>query len=144
MTDPIRIAQDRFTQGYNCSQAVLSAFAGEGGISEETALKLASPFGGGIARQGGVCGALTGALMALGLHQGNATPEGKENTYQISEEFIRRFKERHGTILCRELIGYDLSIPEELQKAREGRVFSTICPALVSETARLLAEMLKG
>ena len=137
--DLIQTARDRFAQGFNCSQSVFSAFAFQLVLSNETALKLSSPFGAGMARQGQVCGALTGALMVLGLQHGNFDPEGKEQTYQIADEFIRKFKERHGTILCRELIGYDISSQAGLQAARERRVFTTICPALVKETAESLA-----
>ena len=143
MTDPIQTANDRFAQGLNCAQAVLSAFAEETGITEEAALKLASPFGGGIARQGQVCGALTGALMALGLQRGNSSPQGRDETYRISEEFVKAFEERHGTILCRELVGYDISTPEGLLAARDGKVFTSVCPALVNGAAEMLAEMLK-
>ena len=140
MTDPIQTAQDRFEQGFNCSQAVFSAFATELGIPEDTALKLASPFGGGVARQGNVCGAVTGALMALGLQRGNATLENKDDTYRLAEEFVRRFQERHGTILCRDLIGYDLSRADELQNAREQGVFKNTCPGLVKSAAELVSE----
>ncbi len=119
LTATVQTATDRFAQGFNCSQAVFSAFASQLGLSNETALKLSSPFGAGMARQGQVCGALAGALMVLGLRHGNVDPEGKENTYQIAEEFIRKFKERHGAILCRELIGYDISTSAGLQAARE-------------------------
>ena len=143
MTDPIQLASDRFAHGFNCAQAVLSAFAEETGISEESALRLASPFGGGIARQGQVCGALTGALMVLGLHIGNTDPSYKEETYFLSQEFMETFQKKHGSILCRELLGYDLSRPEGLQAAREGKVFATVCPALVSGAAEALTEMLK-
>ena len=143
MTDPVKIANDRFAQGLNCAQAVLSAFAAQTGLSEETALRLASPFGGGIARQGQVCGALTGALMALGLQRGNSTAQGKDETYRISEEFVRAFQQKHGAILCRELIEYDLSTPEGLQAAREGKVFASVCPALVNGATEMLAEFLK-
>ena len=143
MTDPLQIANDRFAQGLNCAQAVLSAFAAQFGISEETALRLASPFGGGIARQGQVCGALTGALMVLGLQRGNSAPQGKDETYRISEEFVQAFQERYGAILCRELIGFDVSTPEGLQAAREGKVFDSVCPGLVNGAAEMLAEILK-
>ena len=143
MTDPVQIANDRFAQGFNCAQAVLSAFAAQAGISEESALRLASPFGGGIARQGQVCGALTGALMALGLQRGNSTPQGKDETYRISQEFVQDFQERHGAILCRGLVGFDISTPEGLQAAREGKVFARVCPGLVNGAADMLAEILK-
>jgi C_GCAxxG_C_C family probable redox protein len=142
MTDPIQLAEDRFAAGFNCSQAVLSAFASQAGISDEVALLVASPFGGGVARQGQVCGALSGALMALGLLRGNKTPEGKDETYQLAQEFFQRFQERHGGSLCRELLGHDISSPEGLQAARENHAFTTVCPALVRETARSLAEFL--
>ena len=137
--DPIQTASDRFAQGFNCSQSVFTAFASQLGIPNETALKLSAPFGAGMAREGQVCGALIGALMVLGLQHGNVDPEGKEKTYQISEEFISKFKDRHGTILCRELIGYDISTPAGLQSAREKHLFTTICPVLVKETAESLA-----
>jgi C_GCAxxG_C_C family probable redox protein len=143
MTDPIQTAQDRFTQGFNCSQSVFSAYASQLDIDNESALKLASLFGGGIAHQGNVCGAVTGALMVLGTLKGNATPETKAETYRIAEEFIKQFQELHGTILCRELIGHDISTPEGLQKARERDVFVSACPVYVRDAAKLVADFLE-
>ena len=143
MQNPIQTAQDRFSQGFNCSQAVFSAYASQLGMDDETALKLASPFGGGVTHQGDVCGAVSGALMALGLGRGSASVDQKDETYHLAEDFIRRFQERHGSILCRELIGHDISTPVGLQSAREQRVFKTICPGLVKDAAGLVAEFLK-
>jgi C_GCAxxG_C_C family probable redox protein len=142
MTDPTQTAQELFSQGFNCSQAVFCAFAPEFGIDEETALMLASPFGGGIAHQGQVCGAVSGALMALGLGRGSATVEQKDETYRMAEGFIQRFQERHDTLLCRELIGYDISTPEGLQSAREQGVFKMLCPTFVESAVRIATEML--
>jgi C_GCAxxG_C_C family probable redox protein len=142
MANPIKTAQDHFAQGFNCSQAVFYAFASQLGIEDEAALKLASPFGGGVAHQGDVCGAVTGALLALGLARGNATLENKAETYRIAENFIERFQERHATILCRELIGHDISTPEGLQSAREQNVFASACPVFVKDAAELVAEFL--
>ena len=71
-------AVELFLKGYNCSQAVFGAFAEELGINEETAFKLAAPFGGGVGRQREVCGAVSGMLMVLGLEEGYSTPETKE------------------------------------------------------------------
>jgi C_GCAxxG_C_C family probable redox protein len=144
MTNPIQTTQDLFAQGFSCSQAVFSAYAPRFGIDLETALKLASPFGGGVARQGDVCGAVTGALLALGLRRGSATVEEKDETYRIAEDFIMRFRGRHGTILCRELIGHDLSTPGGLQSAREQKVFTTICPEVVRDAAELLVQFMDG
>ncbi len=142
MKNPTQTAQDRFSQGFSCSQSVFSAYAAQLGIDDETALKLASPFGGGVAYQGQVCGAVTGALMALGLARGSATVDQKDETYRMAEEFVKRFQERHDTILCRELIGHDISTPDGLENAREQKVFQTICPGLVREAAELVAEFL--
>lgn len=142
MQKPIQTAQVRFAQGFNCSQSVLCAFASKVGIAEETALKLASPFGGGIAHQGEVCGAVTGALMALGLGRGSAALEAKDEAYRLAEDFFQRFKERHGSLLCRELIGHDISTPPGLQSAREDKVFNTVCPGLVKDAAELVSEFL--
>jgi len=143
MSDPSQVAAERFDQGLNCSQSVFSSFAAQAGLPEETALKLASPFGGGIAHHGQTCGAVTGALMAIGLLRGNATPEGKYETYRLAEEFIQRFKESHQTTQCRELIGYDIHTPEGLQDAREQDVFHTICPALVKDAVLLVDTILE-
>ena len=143
MADTIQTAQERFTQGFNCSQSVFSAFAPELGIPDEIALKLTSPFGGGVAHQGNVCGAVTGALLALGLQRGSSTVEKKDGTYRVAEEFIRRYKVLHGTILCRELIGFDISKPDELRNAREQGVFKSTCPGLVKAAAELVGEFLE-
>jgi C_GCAxxG_C_C family probable redox protein len=142
MTNPIQIANERFDQHFSCSQSVFSAFASRFGLTDEQALKLASPFGGGVAHQGQVCGAVTGALMAIGLARGNATLDQKDETYRLAEEYLERFQERHGTILCRELIGVDISTPEGLQRAREQDVFKSICPRLVQDATELVEEFI--
>lgn len=142
MADPIQTAQDRFAQGFSCSQSVFSAYASQLGLDDEIALKLASPFGGGVAHQGNLCGAVTGALLALGLARGHTTKDKKDDTYRLAEEFLRRFRERNSTILCRDLIGYDISTPPGLQAARDGKVFKTICPKLVKDAVELLGECL--
>jgi len=119
-------------------------YAAHLGIDAETALKLTSPFGGGVAHQGEVCGAVTGALMVLGMKRGSATveAEAKDETYKIAEAFVKRFEELHDTILCRELLGYDLSQPDELKSAREKGVFTSACPVFVKDATELVAEFL--
>jgi C_GCAxxG_C_C family probable redox protein len=144
MTSPSETAVVRFRQNLNCAQAVFSVFAPQFGPNEETALKLASPFGGGMARQGQVCGAVTGALLALGLGRGGATPAKKEEANRLGQAFIRRFEEKHGTLLCRELISSDLSTPEGWQRAKENGVFETICPLLVHDGAEIVQALLEA
>jgi C_GCAxxG_C_C family probable redox protein len=144
MTDPIQVANKRFSQHYSCSQSVFSAFASRFGLTDEQALKLASPFGGGIAHQGHVCGAVTGALMAIGLARGKTDPQDKDAVYQVAQAFMQKFEEKHGTILCRELIDYDMRVPEEYQAARDQKVFTTLCPNFVQSAVEIVAELLDG
>jgi C_GCAxxG_C_C family probable redox protein len=127
MSDPVKRAAALFEQGYNCSQSVLAAFAPELGLPEATALKLAAPFGGGIARSGELCGAVSGAIMALGLRYGYILPGDspeKELVYQKVQAYLAQFQARHGCMLC-----------SELKKAED-------CPGLVVSSAGLLAELL--
>jgi C_GCAxxG_C_C family probable redox protein len=144
MANPIQTAQNLFANGFNCSQAVFSAYAAQLGIDDETALKLASPFGGGVSHQGNVCGAVTGALMVLGLARGSASSDKgkKDETDHVAEDFIRRFQDLHGSILCRELTGYDISKPGEMEKAKGKSVFQKTCPGLVKDAAELISRFL--
>ena len=135
-------AKNRFEQSFSCSQAVFSTLAPELGIPEDMALKIASAFGGGISRQGEVCGAVTGALMTLGLKYGSDAPDNDAAIREASQELMRRFKEENGSILCRELLGYRLNISEEREKAKESGVFSTVCPHLVHHATVLTEEIL--
>ena len=143
MTDPKQIANERFAQQYSCSQAVFSAFAPQFGISNEQAIKLASPFGGGMARQGQVCGAVSGALMVIGPARGSTDPNNKETAYRLGQEFMQKFEARHGTVLCRELIEYDLRVPEEYQAAKDIKVFTMLCPSFVQSAVEIVVELLE-
>jgi C_GCAxxG_C_C family probable redox protein len=134
-----------YKEGFSCAPAVFSAYASEFGLDIETALKIATGFGGGMGRMGETCGAVTGAFMVIGLKYGKIKAEdnqAKEKTYELVREFAKRFKARNGTILCRELLGYDLSTPEGMKLAREKGVTATLCPKLVQSAAEILEEML--
>jgi C_GCAxxG_C_C family probable redox protein len=142
MADPAGIAVRRFDEGFNCAQAVFSAIAETSGLPLDMALRIATPFGGGIARAGQTCGAVTGALMALGLTFGTASAadkEGKERQYRIAQDLMERFKERHGSTVCRDLLGYDISTPEGLKEAHDKGLFTTLCPLLVADAVGLVA-----
>ncbi len=129
----------------NCAQSVLSVFSQEAGLDAVTALRVAAPFGGGMARSGNTCGAVTGAYMALGLAQKLSLDnprEGLDKTYQLARKLNEEFKALHGTLVCRELIGCDLSTPEGMAEAREKKVFASICPNLVGDAARIVESLL--
>ena len=121
---------------------MLTAFASEFGLDTETAFKIAAPFGGGLARRGYTCGVVTGGLMVLGLKHGYTSPEGRDATYAIADEFMQRFKESHGYLACRDLIGYDISSPESRRLAQESGVFQSICPKLVDDAVELVTQLL--
>jgi C_GCAxxG_C_C family probable redox protein len=124
---------------------VLSSFGDQFGLERELALKVAGAFGGGMARMGDTCGAVTGALMAIGLKYGmtQAKDEGaRDKTYKLAQEFAAKFKERHRSINCRELLGYDLSKPEERKAALEKGVFTTLCPQFVQDAAEIVEQLL--
>jgi C_GCAxxG_C_C family probable redox protein len=140
------IAVACFDEGFNCSQAVFSAFAPQLGLDRVVALKVAGPFGGGIGRMGETCGAVTGALMVIGLKYGQTTSEdkaAKEKSYELVRQFAERFKARNrGCLACRELLGADIGTPEGMQKIREKQAFTTMCPKFVRDAAEIVEELL--
>jgi C_GCAxxG_C_C family probable redox protein len=134
-----------FGERFNCAQAVLTAYAGELGLDRETALKIASPFGAGMARMGETCGAVTGAFMAIGLKHGRTKADdeaAKEKTYELMHEFVKRFRERNTSILCNVLLGYDVSTPEGRKSAEEQDAYANVCPRYVRDAAEILEEIL--
>jgi len=145
MSDKSRAALEAFSSGFNCAQAVLSVFAGELGLDREAALKIAGGFGGGM-RRGEVCGAVTGALMVLGLKFGQCLPEDKEAkklSYDKAAQLERLFEEENGSILCREILGLNLGIPEEYAKAEALGLFAAVCPRMIESAVRLAEDLLR-
>jgi C_GCAxxG_C_C family probable redox protein len=134
-----------FEEGFNCAQAVLSAFGPDLGLEESMSLRAAQSFGGGIAHRGELCGALSGALIALGLRYGKtegADDASRDRTYAKAAELLTRFEERFGSCHCRTLIGYDLTDPAQYAMAKESAVFRETCPRFVTEAAALLETLL--
>ena len=146
MENKVSNAEECFNKGFNCCQAVLSAYGVDLGIEEEKALKIASGFGAGIAYIGDICGAVTGAFMVLGLKFGRSRTEdkkAKEKTYKLIHEFIKEFKSKNGSIKCNDLLGVDVGTKKGLKKASDEGKFSTICPAIVRDSAGIVERLLK-
>ena len=137
--------KEEFIRGYDCSQVVLREFAGELGITEDEANRMSACFGGGML-EGEVCGVVTGALMAIGLKYGHSNPENvmaqKEIMMEKSAQFRQRFKEKYDTLICRPLLGYDVSRPEELQAAMDSGRMLDFCPKLAYEAIQILKGIL--
>jgi C_GCAxxG_C_C family probable redox protein len=92
-----------------------------------------------MGRRGETCGAVTGAFMVIGLKYGKATAEddaARDKTYELVGEFVARFKDRHGSIVCKKLLGYDLSNPKEGEAAKKKGLFDTLCPPVGTECNR--------
>ncbi|MFA7229249.1 MAG: C-GCAxxG-C-C family protein, partial [Melioribacteraceae bacterium] len=112
---PLEKAINLYNEELNCSQAVLCAYADELGLDNETALRIASPFGGGIARNGKICGAVSGGLMVIGIKNWNSgikREDAKAKVYQISNQFLEEIKKRNGAIDCEDLLGINVSTAE--------------------------------
>ena len=138
-------AKNQFEKGFSCAPAVLSTYSNQCGLGKELALKIACGFGGGIGRTGRTCGAVTGAVMVIGLKHGQADltdEESRQETHRLVKKFIDRFTALHGSIECKELIGYDLSNSGELKSARESGVFQNKCPSFVYDSACILEDVL--
>lgn len=131
---------------YHCSQALLGAFAGDFGLDLKTAFKISTCFGGGM-RQGTTCGCITGGLLVLGLAFGFADPQDKElETYgnRKTEEYIRAFREKmQGDIYCRDILGKDISKPEEMAVIRQEGLIMQKCPRAFFASIEILEKMLE-
>ncbi|KDR96438.1 C_GCAxxG_C_C family probable redox protein [Peptoclostridium litorale DSM 5388] len=143
--DRVKEAMGIFNGGFNCCQAVVAAFAQELGLDRETALKISSGFGGGM-RNAEICGAVSGAVMALGLKYGHFNEDDADSKEKIGERvkaFSSTFKEKHGSIICRELLGCDTSTEEGKEYAAENELREKVCNGLIECAVELLEDMLK-
>lgn len=105
--DRTETALTAFASGFNCAQAVLAAYCEDFGLDTPTALRLGEGFGGGVAGGGGLCGALSGAVMALGLYAGRDEAgdlAAKEHTQSLILALLARFQARHGDTACEALL----------------------------------------
>ena len=131
--------------GYNCSQSLVIAFCDELGLSQEMAARVAAGFGGGM-RHGGTCGCVTGALMVLGLKYGQvgaSDQETKKKAYALVQEFQKRFAQKHGSIVCKELLGHNIGTEEGMQCIKEKGLLQSRCNTFIADAITLLEEMIE-
>jgi C_GCAxxG_C_C family probable redox protein len=135
-----------FKEGFSCSQAVLAAYGKQFDLQQELALRIAGAFGGGMGRMGETCGAVTGAIMVIGLKFGCTTAgdlKARENAYAVVREFVQRFKERNVSVLCRYLLDCDISTPEGMKRAKEEGLIKQACPKFVKDAAEILDQLIE-
>lgn len=138
-------AKKYFSNGFRCSQAVFAVFSEALGLKKELALKIATPFGGGFDR-GDYCGAYVGALMAIGLKYGSCQgndDDAIEETKEMKALFEKEFLKTEKGLLCKEILGYDKSIPEELEVIKSQEIAKDICPKVVDRAVEIVEEIFK-
>ena len=136
-------ALELFLGGYNCAQSVLASFSEGYGLEAEKALKISGCMGGGC-RHGDICGAVMGAVMVVGLKYGRGFGEDAE-AKQICDaafwQYMEEFKKTHGSIVCRELLGYDVSTEEGMAKHKLIPRAESPCTDFVKDTVDILEEI---
>jgi C_GCAxxG_C_C family probable redox protein len=144
VVEPIQAAHTFHQEGYNCAQSVILAFAERYNLDKDLAARLAAGLGGGMGRAARTCGAVTGAIIVLGLQHGSHPPmdkEAKEQAYAIARQFQAEFQARRGALDCRDLLGVDISTPEGLARARAEKLFQG-CDGYITTAVQILLEMI--
>jgi len=140
------IAVQKFSEGYNCAQSVFYCFCDDLGFDKNTALKLACGFGGGMGRKEEVCGAVTGGIIVLGAKYGRGEKDNRtatEVTYKKTRELMDRFAAKHGTFICRSLLGgCELTTDAGQQLFKENDLFNKVCKPCVQSAVEILEEIL--
>ena len=134
-------ANELFDRGYNCAQSMFYTYGKDFFEKGSPVMKVASGFGGGISSMGETCGAVSGSLMALGLHFGPEEPadhEQKEKLKEINRQFLAIFEEKHGSLKCRDLLGADMSNPEGAKFIQENGVIDKVCPAMIRSASEIM------
>lgn len=139
-------ALELFNAGFNCAQSVFTPFAEECGIPRYQALKLATGLGAGMGRLQNTCGAVTGAILALGLYHGRSElteTQATEVTYQLVKTLVERFESLHGSSECRNILQLDLTTEDGQRVFREKNYRTTLCARCVKDAAHILNSLLE-
>ena len=138
---PVDTALANFGDGFNCAQSVFSAYCEALNLDTQTAFKVAGGFGGGIGRLSATCGAVSGAVMLIGMKYGkylHEDTEGRDRAYVRVREFAQQFEARHGSICCGELLGADFATNGEVA----GKAAKERCPGFVQSAVELVGPIL--
>ena len=132
-------ALNLFHEGYNCAQAILAAYGDMFSLERETAFRIGAPFGGGVANTGDTCGAVSGALMVIGLRFGSGKPAGwvkRARVNRTSKNFIKRFINVCGSKKCEDLrCYYRMNNKENIKK-------KAYCAGIVEKAVTILEDLL--
>ena len=146
MENRIEKAIRLFSDNYNCAQSVFSVFAEDLGLDLNTSLKITTPFGGGICGRQKVCGAVTGALMAIGTKYGKGfgdTDEKKTKTREISEEFMQEFEKRNSSLDCIDILGVDMKTEQGQEIIQRENLTKVKCEKCVKDAVELVTKYIE-
>lgn len=138
----IALAVELFKSGYNCSQAIVGAFADLYGLTREDALKVSASFGGGIGRMRETCGAACGVFILAGLKFGSTDAkdsDAKAENYRVVQELAEKFKQQNGFLKCRDLLGLSENVKESHKPEERTQQYyeRRPCSKIVEDAARL-------
>ena len=134
MTDHAECSRQLFLKGYNCAQAVFCAFSDVTGFDLDTSARMASSFGGGLGRLRETCGVVSAAALVLGIVKGYDDPadyEAKKRHYALVREFAERFRAKHKSIICRDLLTTAGLLRPAASRNREAPNFMTVARARI-------------
>src|SRR5512140_1205496 len=135
-----RRSVELFQSGFFCAESVLLAIAESQGIHSDLIPKIATGFCSGISRTGGLCGAVSGAIMGLNLVAGRNSPaESLEPCYALTQKLISRFESQHGSVNCRQLIGCDLATEAGQRYFMENQLMESCLQYAADATSLALA-----
>ena len=144
--DAVKRAMKYFSTDYNCAQSVMKSVLQELDLDFDQVFHLAAGFGGGVGLQGHICGAVSGAVAALGVINSKKYQDAvahKEATYQSVQKFFRMFTQKNGSIMCDNLTGITMADKEAHDRAIENGTFQKICPGFVEDAIRIVLKLTK-
>ncbi|MHA1965424.1 MAG: C-GCAxxG-C-C family protein [Candidatus Thorarchaeota archaeon] len=144
--DTVKQAMKYFSTDYNCSQSVMKSILEKRGMDFDEIFHLAAGFGAGVGLQGHICGAVSGAVAALGVINGRKfddVKKHKEATYASAGKFMQIFKEQYGSIICDDLTGIVMADKAAHDRAMEDGTFQKVCPGYVKDAVRIVLDLSK-
>ncbi|MGQ9582956.1 MAG: C-GCAxxG-C-C family protein [Thermoplasmatota archaeon] len=142
----VALAERNFRELLNCAESTAGAVSEHFGVGGGAFPRAATAFGGGVARTGGTCGAVSGALMGFGLLYGRergGNHRHLDRVYAMVRDFTSEFRRRFGSTICRELLGCDIGTTEGRIRAKKGRLFDRQCPQYVTGAMEILADIVE-
>ncbi|MGD9397078.1 MAG: C-GCAxxG-C-C family protein [Candidatus Thorarchaeota archaeon] len=144
--DTVKRAMTYFSTDYNCSQSVMKSILEAKGLDFSEIFQLAAGFGGGVGLQGHICGAVSGAVAAIGVINGTKFDDAKQHkeaTYEMVAKFMTAFKEKNGSIICDDLTGIEMADITAHDRAIEDGTFEEVCPGYVKDAVRIVLDLTK-